>query len=288
MPPEIYVSHPYPPPNLLFRTAHFFRKLSAFWKREWIESLSYKMQFLIDAAVLLTQAVLFFTIARLLPPASWMTQSGAQNYFEYVFLGLGLLNCQSAALEGFSKAVYREQAYGTLEAVLLTPTSMFTVVFASYLWSLLAAFFRFTAFLAAGFFIFKIGLASVGFPAVILTLFLTLTALSGFGLMAAAVILVSRRGEPVSVILNGVSKLLAGVYFPAALFPEWVEQSAALLPLTHSLEAMRKAVYQGAKIHEIQEPLGYLFLFSLVLLPAGAFFLKLGFRKAREDGSLGF
>ena len=105
---------------------------------------------------------------------------------------------------------------------------------------------------------------------------------------SAAFLLVYKRGSPVNAFLNGASRLLAGVYFPVTVLPEPVQAAAAWLPLTHGLEALRRAVLLGQGVGEIGRELGLLALFALILTPAGLYCLRRAERRAKIEGSLAF
>lgn len=267
------------------------RKIRAFIKRDIIENMSYKMDFFLNLAVIFAQTLTFFFIARLVGNGEggvhlFMNDQGA--YFPFVLTGMALAGYQAAALQGFATGMTREIGSGTLEAILVTPTPLRIVMLSSALWTLTAATLRILAYLALGVWVFKADLSQINFLTAFLTLFMTMIALAGLGIFTAGFVLVFKRGDPIAYVVDGMSRLFGGVYFPVALFPEKFAAVSKIIPLTHSLSALRKAVLTGGGILSIQSELFALLIFSVILLPSGVFFLSWAVRCAKKNGTLSF
>lgn len=265
------------------------RKVSAFLKRDILENMTFKTQLILDAASVFAQAVVFFYIAKLLSGGEISAlQAYEGGFFSFVLIGIILAGCHSAALESFSKAIYREQGAGTLEMILISPTSLHSVILYSLFWTSIFIFVRLTLFLTVGYLLFSAEFEKINFLSAALTLLLTLAPVSGLGLISAGLVLLLKRADPLSYALGGISRLISGVYFPHSLLPGWVQTLSYGLPLTYSLQAMRKAVLEGASIGEIAPELGVLMVFTAVLVPAGWFFFGRAVDKSKKDGTLTF
>ncbi len=264
-----------------------WRKTRAFARRDLILDLSYRMWMLTETAGVVAQLLIFFFLARLVGPGGALSGYGGA-YFPFVLVGIAFSGYQAAALNGFSESIHQEQGEGTLEAVLLTPTSLKTVLAAGALRALIWTTVRLAGTLAAGAWLLGADLSRMNFFAAGLAAGLTFAALAGLGLASAAFLLVYKRGSPVNAFLNGASRLLAGVYFPIEVLPEPVQAAAAWLPLTHGLEAMRRAALLGQGAGEIGRELGLLALFAVILVPSGLFILRRAERRAKLEGSLAF
>ncbi len=258
-------------------------------KRDLIEKMSYKAPFFFDSLRIVANLLTFFFIAKVFGAGAskYLTGYGGE-YFPFVLVGIAFAGYQSAALNSLSGALGSEQGNGTLEAILITPTSLSTVMLAGALWSLLFTTVRVAVTLLIGTLILGADLSAVDLGAALLTVLLTITSLSGLAMVSAGFLLVYKKGEPVGMILNGVSRLIAGVYFPVAVLPEWFQGFARFIPLTHSLEALRNIFLNGAGVGELGSEFLALSLFTLFLLPPGIFFLRWSVRKAKDEGSLVF
>lgn len=258
-------------------------------KRDLIEKLSYKAPFLFDFLRVAANLLTFFFIGKIFGAgASNFMMGYGGEYFPFVLVGIAFAGYQSAALNSLSGALGSEQGNGTLEAILITPTSLSTVMLAGAFWSLLFTTVRVGAILLMGTVILGADLSAVDPVAALLTVFLTITSLSGLAMISAGFLLAFKKGGPLNMILNGVSRLLAGVYFPVAVLPEWFQGFARFIPLTYSLEALRKTFLNGAGAGELGSEFLALSLFTLFLIPPGIAFLRWSVRKAKDEGSLAF
>ena len=122
-------------------------------------------------------------------------------------------------------------------------------------------------------------------PAILIQL-LTVLAFNSLGIMSASFIMVFKRGNPLTMIMNTASNLLGGVYYPVTVLPSWLGAFAHLVPTTYSLRAMRLAVLQGYSLRALAPDMLVLTLFSAVLFPLSMVAFRLAVRKARMDGSL--
>lgn len=267
----------------------FFRKTWAFFKRDLIEYFSYKASFVFELVGIFSNILTFFFIAKVFGAgASPYLQNYGGDYFSFVLIGIAFASYQSVALNSFSGALQKEQGAGTLEAILMTPTRLSTVILSTTLLSFVFATLRVLFYLFVGAAFFGLNLSRVNFVSALATLFLTLTSLSGLGIFSAGFLLVFKKGDPVNYFMGGISKFLAGVYFPISILPLWVQNFSSWIPLTHSLTAMRQALLAGASCLVLKQELLALAAFSIVLLPLGIFFFGWALRRAKRDGSLVF
>src|SRR5207244_10643891 len=115
---------------------------------------------------------------------------------------------------------------------------------------------------------------------------LGMTAFVGLGLLAAAATMYLRKGEPIGLLVSGLSILTAGVIYPTSVLPGWLRSIGGALPITHALEAVRRALLGGAGFAELAPTLAALAVFTVVLAPLGLLAFLFALRRARIDGSL--
>ena len=109
---------------------------------------------------------------------------------------------------------------------------------------------------------------------------------NSLGLLAASVILVFKRGNPVAWLFQGVAGLLGGVYFPVEVLPDWLQALSALIPVTYAVRGLQLAVYQGASLPSLSGEILPLAFLAAVLLPLGLFSFAASIRRAKREGSL--
>ncbi len=270
-----------------FRPPSFLRIASAFLKRDFRSEISYRFSFLLQIASILLNIGIFYFISRLIGSAALPFLAEFQgNYFAFVLIGIAFARYFGVGLSSFARSLRKAQTTGTLEAMLATPTPLAAIVLSSSIWNYLLTTIEVVLFLAIGFLLDRQVLAHSNFLAAILVMVLTIFIFSSLGIMAASFIMVLKRGDPVTWIFNALSTFLGGVYYPISVLPQWLQFFAYLVPVTYGLNAMRKALLQGASISQLLPELAALFLFSAVLLPSGLLAFELAVGRAREDGSL--
>lgn len=263
------------------------RLFLSFMLRDIKENLSYRAAFFVDLAAILSNILTFFFIQKLMLEAGHDSlPSTLGPYFPFVLIGIAFTGIQSASLSAVSNALLKEQAHKTLEPLLLcrVPVGIWLTASSgwSYVWSFIRVFIYFL--IAACFFNFRAPL--INWPAAVLLTALLVFTLTGVGLWSTAYLLVYKRGDPVSFIWNAASRFLSGVYFPVILLPGWLQKLGALLPLTHALEGLRKAILMGYTIEQLRDTVIILAGFSAVLLASGTWALQKAFLLARRRGTL--
>lgn len=276
-----------PAPERPSTLASLLRKTGAFLRRDVQTQLSYRLSTLLQLLGIIFSVTAFYFVARVFGPAAspYLAEYGG-NYFAFVLVGIAFAAYQSVGLFSFSEAIRAGQTQGTLEALLVTPTRLETILGASALWSFALATLQVLAYLLVGALLFGAPLGQANLATALCTLLLSLLAFSGLGILSASVILVTKRGDPVNFLFASLSTLLSGVYYPVGVLPGWLQPVSTLLPLTHALKAMRLALLEGAGLAQVAPDLALLALFSLLVLPSGVFAFRWALRRARQEGSL--
>lgn len=208
------------------------------------------------------------------------------NYFSYVLLSMAFFSYVGIGLGSFSRQLHSEQMQGTLEAILLTPTNISTILFSMTLWNLIIATFDMTIYIILGIFLFKISFANVNVLSTLVILILTITSFSSLGIISASFTMVFKRGNPIGGIISSLEGLIGGVYFPITILPAWLQFMAKFFPITYAIRAIELAVYKGFYLSQLKEEITFLLLFSLLLLPLSLISFKYSLKKAQRDGSL--
>lgn len=264
-----------------------FKKPFAFIKKDFLVESSYKLSFIFNIFTVLISVLSYFFIDKLFGHkiVSHLEEFGV-NYFSYVLLSMAFFSYIGVGLGSFSNRIRSEQMQGTLEALLLTPTKISTILFSLGLWNLLFATVDMAIYIMLGIFLFKIGFANVNILSTLVILFLTIISFGSLGILSASFIMVFKRGNPVGWIINGLEGLIGGVYFPITIMPAWLQFLARFFPITYAIRAIELAVYKGYSIIQLNKEIGFLLLFSLLLLPLSISSFKYSLKKVRANGSL--
>jgi ABC-2 type transport system permease protein len=209
----------------------------------------------------------------------------AGDYFAFAIIGLALLGYMSYGVGAMVRSIRESQAAGTLEHMVLTPTRLATILLASSLPGyVLASVSVATYVVAAAVVGTDFGHANV--PVALLSLLLATASFIGLGLLAASIVIVTRRGNPVSFMIRTGSLALSGVIYPVTVLPEVLRIVAQALPLTHALELVRRSLLLGDGVAELWSPLLALTATVAILLPVSLLACNAAIRVARTDGSL--
>jgi ABC-2 type transport system permease protein len=259
----------------------------AFIKRDVSLEISYRLSFIMQLGGILFSVAIFYFMAKLFGTAvaPQLADYGG-DYFSFVLIGLAFTGFLGLSLSSFAASIREGQMMGTLEIMLLSPTRLSAILLSSSLWAYILTTLRVVIYLLFGAFIFGASLGQANIPAAILVMLLSIASFSGIGIMSAAVVLLIKKGDPVAWLLGGASSLLAGVYYPISVLPDWLAPVSRVLPLTYALDAMRLAMLQGYSIYELRFDILVLSGFTIVLTPLAFLVFKKALRRAKIEGSL--
>jgi ABC-2 type transport system permease protein len=263
------------------------RLLAAFLIRDFHTEVSYRFAFLVSIGGVLLRALVFYFLSAFIDTVADPTLGLYEgDYFSFVIIGIALGGYFSTGLTGFASALRQAQTTGTLEAMLMTPVPVPWIVIGSAVWSYAYTTFRVLVYLLIGVLLLGLDLSQANFPAALLILLLSIIAFASIGIITASLIMVIKRGEPITGLLANLANLVGGVFYPVAILPGWLQLIAGLLPITYAMQAMRAALLNGATWAELSADLLALLLFCLILFPLSLFLFRYAVNRARKDGSL--
>ena len=203
-----------------------------------------------------------------------------------MLIGLAFSGYFGVGLNSFSANLREAQTTGTLEAMLMTPTRLSTVIMSSSIYDYGFVTFQVFVYLALGGLLFGVQLDKGNTPAALVVLVLTIIAMTSLGIIAASFIMVLKRGDPVTLLISSLAVLLGGVYYPIQLMPQWLQQLSRLLPITYSLDAMRRTLLADASFQDVMPDIIALAIFGIVLVPVSLLVFRYAVHRAKVDGSL--
>lgn len=262
-------------------------KMWYFLKRDLVITLSYRLAFALGVASIVIGAARFAFMAGFLQEGNQFPaiQQYGGDLMAYLISGTLFMSLVGVSLNSFQGAIRSEQQSGTLEFLLLSDTPLILTLLYSaawnYVWNLVSIAVVFTV-LALG---FGISLEARVAP-MLVVLVLSTACLAGVGMISAGVIMVTKKGDPITWIVATLSGLLSGVLFPVEVLPRWLQMASVALPTTHALSALRKTLIAGSGFAEVRQELTVLAVMSCVTVPLGLLSFRIGFRKATRDGTL--
>ena len=262
-------------------------KQMAFVRRDLGIAMTYRVTFVQTIVMLVFGLVSMNFVSQFInqgaPPA--LTSYG-NDYFGYALVGMSVALFSQDVAALFPGAIRSAQVSGTLEVIVGSRTSLPAFLAGSSVYGLSYSLIRLAAVLVLGGLAFGVQLYVDEVLIAFLVLALTTAAFAGIGIFAAGFVLWFKQREPFTGAFITVSLLFSGVIYPTTVLPGWLEALAQLLPLTHTVEALRATLLQGAGYSSVVDELAVLSLFAL-LLPAGLGAFSFAVRRAKAAGSLG-
>lgn len=260
---------------------------SAFLKRDLSQALSYRLSFLMQLGGIFFSVAIFYFLSQLFGAAvAPQLEAYGGDYFSFVLIGLAFTGFLGLSLSSFATSIREGQVMGTLEIMLLSPTRLSAILLSSSLWAYLLTALRVVIYLLVGALVFGASLGQANVGSAILVMLLSIASFSGIGILSAAIVLMVKKGDPIAWVLGSASSLLAGVYYPISVLPEWLEPLSRILPLTYALDAMRLAMLRGYSIYELRFDILVLLGFTVVLTPLAFMVFRKALKRAKMEGSL--
>lgn len=259
----------------------------AFLRRDLSQALSYRLAFLLQLGGMFFSMAIFYFLSQLLGGAvAPQLEAYGGDYFSFVLIGLAFTGFLGLSLSNFAASIREGQVMGTLEIMLLSPTRLSAILLSSSLWSYLLTTLRVVIYLIVGALVFGASLGQANVLAALVVMLLSIASLSGIGILSASFVLLMKKGDPVGSVIGSLSSLLAGVYYPVTVLPDWLEPLSRILPLTYALDAMRLALLQGYSLYELRFDILILLGFAVVLTPLSFLVFQKALKQAKMEGSL--
>lgn len=211
---------------------------------------------------------------------------GTGDVVTFIFTGYIIMGFIGTAVWAMGFSIRREQWFGTLESIYVTPTSRLSLVLGMALHSTvhqsLGTFLEFVAI----YLIFGLALQIQGILPALVIFALMMFALYGFGILVSALSLVLKEGWIVAEGLHSIMMILSPVVYPLVVLPNIAQQMSAIFPTAPALVGMRAFLIENYT----PEVLGNIFLHLLALDAAwilfGIFVFHLTDLYVRKKGSL--
>jgi ABC-2 type transport system permease protein len=262
------------------------RRIAAITRRDLQTERTYHLRHVMRLMQFAVAGTIVFHVARLVDrPEALAGFDG--TYFDFAMVGLAVMSIASLGIGVFNQNIMREQSLGTLEVLLITPTSVSVLLLGSFVFPLMLTLLDLLLYFGVGLGIIGAGLSLGGVLFAIPLLALTLASFCAFGIIGAAFVVLVKRGDPVTGPLTQLTSILSGALFPVSQFPGPVEILARCFPAYYGITGLREALLGHRGIAEVGPDLLVLAAFVAVLLPLSVHIFGRALAAARRAGTLG-
>ncbi|MBS7611720.1 ABC transporter permease [Candidatus Bathyarchaeota archaeon] len=217
---------------------------------------------------------------------------GEVDWLSFALVGVATANYLWMCVSRLSHSLQHEIREGTLEPIITSLISMRSYIIGQSI----------RGFLVSGYFMLGVIVVGIGvlrtpliinletilsFIAVILLMVLSY---AGIGIMAAGLILVYKKGDPLTFLFASVTEFLGGVLFPLKYLENFpiLYVMAWLMPYTYALDAARRILLNGATLLSPNVLLNVtvLIVYTVIFIPLGLKVFKWGINRIRHEGTV--
>ncbi len=270
------------------------RTLRILWSesvKQWKIKVAYPAEFLrtLVEPVLYILPFVFYGLAVAGGPRSGTLAqtTGTSDVVTFTVIGYVFMGFLNVSLWGMGFSLRKEQYWGTLETIFVSPTPRWVYVMGQALHSVLHQ--GLILLIQAGLIGLTFGLSINGWgllPA-FGVLALMLLALFGLGIMVAAVILVVKEGWMVAEGLDTIVSMITPIAYPLAVMPAMLKPLSFLMPTTYGISAIRHFLIGEKLPWGLGLTLTGLIFLSALWIVLGILVFRRMDKKVRREGTLG-
>jgi ABC-2 type transport system permease protein len=250
-------------------------------RRDALLYMSYRMSFLAQCFTAFFSVTMFYYLSRLVTVEGF----SSDEYFRFVVVGLVILQAVTGTVGALPVEVRHELVAGTFERLILSPFGAVAGVVSMIVFPFLRAAVLGLVMLLFAVIVFGLRLE---WPQALLSIpvaALGALAFTPFSLFFTAAVLAFKQA-PGSGVVMALITLLAGLYFPVALLPDWIEWTSEVQPFTPALDLLRHLLVgtelAGSPWLEVLRLVG----FAVVLMPVGVLTTAAALRYAQRRGTV--
>ena len=204
---------------------------------------------------------------------SFLTYAGTDDYLSYVILGGILYSFSVSLLMIASRAIITELREGTLEALLLTPSSRKGYFLGYVAQGLTRVGIEFTVITITGYF-FGLHLKNINWLSVFVVILILVVSTFSQALILGSLMLYFRDTYIRQNTLFVLMGLVCSITFPANFLPDILKWIGTIMPLTYGVDALRLVWIEGKSLSDILPFLWKMIILGIIYFPIGTYFIK--------------
>lgn len=255
-------------------------------RRDLLIEVSYHFRLIFFFTGAFLAAFLAYYVADLVGGSELLAQYDG-TYFDFVVVGIALTSYAALGVSAFTGQVSAETGAGTFEVLASGPGGISSLLVGGFIVPFALTTIEVGALILVGLGGFGSGLTAERLVSSIPVILLTLLNFAALGLVSAAVVLLAKRGDPISGPVFQLTLLMSGAVFPVELFPGWLEALCRLTPAYYGVRGARAALLTDGGFSSTLDEVVILVGFAVVTLPIGILALRGALATAKRLGILG-
>jgi ABC-2 type transport system permease protein len=172
---------------------------------------------------------------------------------------------QQLAVMLTAASIVRERERGTIEQLIITPIRSWELIVGKVTPYVGLAFFNVLEVLIIGLVVFKVPMiGDIGLLLGVSMLFLT--AVLGIGLFISTMAKTQQEAQMLGMLIQLPSLFLAGIFFPIAAMPPFLQFLSYFIPLRYFNEIVRAIMLKGADLQDVRSQVFALVIFAVVIM----------------------
>lgn len=257
--------------------------MAAVVRRDALRAFSYRPAMIAGIASEFISMVLFYYVSRLVEVEPF---ASPDDYFAFVVVGLVALQFANAVLYFPLYLLSIELSTGNFERLVISPLGARAGLLATLVFPFVMTLGASIASLILAVLVFGLALS---WPSLLLALpasLLTCFAFAPLGIaLLSGVVVIKQAASLAGWLVTGLS-LLAGLYFPVVLLPEWIQWASDAQPLTPAVDLMRHVLLGTPLADSAIVVAMKLAAFGAILLPPAYWLLGRAIDVGRRRGTI--
>ncbi|MDQ1278786.1 MAG: transporter permease [Thermoproteota archaeon] len=216
---------------------------------------------------------------------------GDVDWLAFALIGVATANYLWMCISRISHSMLNEIREGTLEYIVSTSIRMRSYIIGQSIRGFLVSGYFMAGVILVGLFLLKVPLVVTFETILSFLMIITLMVGSyvGIGVMIAGIILVYKRGDPLTFLFASITEFLGGVLFPIGYLRSYplLWSLAWLMPYTYALDAARYILLVGGSLTSpsILNDIIILVVYTFITIPIGFKVFKWGYNRIRAEGT---
>lgn len=255
----------------------------AIFARDWKIFKSYRTR-LVSTIISATVGVtLFYYVSRLVRGEGF---GAPDEYFGFVVVGMVILEVLTSTLTAPIATLRAELLTGTFERMVVSPFGPVASITSMILFPLVLGMVVGAITLGVAAVLFGLDLHWSTVPLAFPIAALSTLAFTPFGLLLASAVVTFKQTNAGAAFIVTALTLVAGLYFPVRLLPDWIEWASHVQPFTPAVDLLRHVLVDTPMRGSVGLALLKLGGFAGVMLPISLFVLRRAVDRSRRKGTI--